>query len=316
MAILDDLKQQAAVIRDETKEGNNTALRVGSTLMAIIQKLEAILPSSLVDAATIGDAAVDYNANSITIKLGTVADDGTTDREAFTIMPATATKAGIMSGADKAQLAVLDAAIKKERSDRDEEILQAREGLTDEYKRADNALKSSLESKITAEATARQDADAKITKKVDTLYNYAKIRTFYGGVESLEDLCASYPSQDTDTLAGQIVYFTDLQRFDIVDDWGEGIVADVVFRDRKAWDYTDYNEGGGSSARAKAGVYKSIAELYTVKFIRIGERKIVRLVGEDELVIVAKALAAQMGIISGNDAQAAEIAFIDWLENK
>ena len=316
MAILDDLKQQAAVIRDETKEGNNTALRVGSMLVAIIERLEAILPSALVDAATIGDAAVDYNANSITIKLGTVADDGTTDREAFTIMPATATKAGIMSGADKAQLAVLDAAIKKERSDRDEEILQAREDLADEYKLADNTLKSSLESKITAEAAERQESDAKISKKVDTLYNFDRIPYFDGGVESLEELCASYPSQDTDTLEGHIVYFTDLQRFDIVDNWGEGNVADVVFRDRSAWEYTDYNDGVGSSARAKAGVYKSIAELYTVKFIRIGERKIVRLVEEDELVIVAKALAAQMGIISGNDAQAAEIAFTDWLENK
>lgn len=316
MAILDDLKQQAAVIRDETKEGNNTALRVGSTLMAIIQKLEAILPSSLVDAATIGDAAVDYNANSITIKLGTVADDGTTDREAFTIMPATATKAGIMSGADKAQLAVLDAAIKKERSDRDEEILQAREDLTDEYKLADNALKSSLDSKISAEATARQDADTKISKKVDTLYNFDRIPYFDGGVESLEELCASYPSQDTDTLEGHIVYFTDLQRFDIVDNWGEGNVADVVFRDRPAWEYSVYNVGTGPNATAKTGVYRCGSDLYEVKYVGTSKRKIARLVGEDELVIVAKALAAQMGIISGNDAQAAEIAFTDWLATK
>ena len=102
MAIYNDLLSQAAQIRDEANERKNTALRVGTMFVDLIQKLQAKLPATIVDASTIG--SVTYNPTTITIKFGTTDDDGTDGEVTLTIKEASLLSAGLMASADKIEL--------------------------------------------------------------------------------------------------------------------------------------------------------------------------------------------------------------------
>lgn len=74
MAIIQSLLQQAAVIRDATAEGENSALRVGSMFVSLIQALLSTLPQEVIDATGISCNATPTN---VIITFKTIKDDGT-----------------------------------------------------------------------------------------------------------------------------------------------------------------------------------------------------------------------------------------------
>lgn len=74
MAIIQSLLQQAAVIRDATAEGENSALRVGSMFVSLIQALLSTLPQEVIDATGISYTAT---ASNFVITFKTIKDDGT-----------------------------------------------------------------------------------------------------------------------------------------------------------------------------------------------------------------------------------------------
>lgn len=93
MATIQSLLQQAAVIRDATAEGENSALRVGSMFVSLIQALLSTLPQEVIDATGISYTAT---ASNFIITFKTIKDDGTSGSRQI-IIP-TASSAIIFDG--------------------------------------------------------------------------------------------------------------------------------------------------------------------------------------------------------------------------
>lgn len=91
---MEELLKQAAVIRDETDESKNTAERVGTLFIDIIEKMGLIVPSESID----GDS-LQFTADAESVKLVFSALDGNGNRvnKELSIPVATLQKAGVMS---------------------------------------------------------------------------------------------------------------------------------------------------------------------------------------------------------------------------
>lgn len=91
---MEELLKQAAVIRDEVDDDKNTAERVGTLFIDIIQKMGLIVPSESID----GDS-LRFTADALSVKLAFSALDGAGNRvnKEIAIPVATAQRAGVMS---------------------------------------------------------------------------------------------------------------------------------------------------------------------------------------------------------------------------
>ena len=96
MATIQSLLTQAAVIRDATAEGENTALRVGSMFVSLIQAIVATLPSELLDASGISYSAGESN---FLITFNAVSSDGSTSKKQIIIPAASQGNAGLLTPA-------------------------------------------------------------------------------------------------------------------------------------------------------------------------------------------------------------------------
>lgn len=101
MAQIQSLLQQAAVIRDATADGENTALRVGSMFVSLILSIASTLPQEAIDAIGLTSAA---SATNFTISFKTVKDDGTTGFKQIVIPAASSEKAGLLTPAQIAEI--------------------------------------------------------------------------------------------------------------------------------------------------------------------------------------------------------------------
>lgn len=102
MAKIQSLLPQAAVIRDATAEGENTAFRVGSMFVSLIQAILSSFPAEVIDASDISFSATKTNY-IITFK--TIKDDGTTGVRQIIIPTASSESSGLMTAAQVKELA-------------------------------------------------------------------------------------------------------------------------------------------------------------------------------------------------------------------
>ncbi len=98
MADFTSLLQQAAVIRDASQEKENTALRVGSMFIDILQRLASELPPKLIDASVISSNVAD---GKMTVTFNLVAQNGDTSTKDIVIPAASADSPGLMQPSDK-----------------------------------------------------------------------------------------------------------------------------------------------------------------------------------------------------------------------
>ena len=94
MSKLNNLLQQAAVIRDATEEHENTAVRVGTMFVDFIQSCIDVLPAEVVDATGISTST---SENNFVIRYRTVDDDGESVSKSITIPAASSDNAGLLS---------------------------------------------------------------------------------------------------------------------------------------------------------------------------------------------------------------------------
>lgn len=91
-----DLKAQAAIIRDEQNSYQNTSLRVGRMFVDILEQLEKVLPDENVKPETL---TVEATETSYKLKFSTLTSDGSVKSRELDLPIATDTKAGVMSPA-------------------------------------------------------------------------------------------------------------------------------------------------------------------------------------------------------------------------
>lgn len=96
MGDFQNLKNQAAVIRDEQQDYKNTALRIGKMFIDMLEQLENVLPNENVQPDTL---TVEPTETSYKLKFSTIASDGSIKSREVSLPLATETKAGIMSPA-------------------------------------------------------------------------------------------------------------------------------------------------------------------------------------------------------------------------
>ena len=94
MSKLNNLLQQAAVIRDATEEHENTAVRVGTMFVDFIQSCIDVLPAEVVDATGISTST---SENNFVIRYRTVDDDGDSVSKSITIPAASSANAGLLT---------------------------------------------------------------------------------------------------------------------------------------------------------------------------------------------------------------------------
>lgn len=96
MGDFQNLKNQAAVIRDEQLDKKNTALRIGKMFIDMLEQLENVLPDENVQPDTL---TVEPTETSYKLKFSTIASDGSIKSREVSLPLASETKAGIMSPA-------------------------------------------------------------------------------------------------------------------------------------------------------------------------------------------------------------------------
>lgn len=128
MAKIDSLLSRASEVRDATLEKENTALRVGSLFVDLIQTITAVLPREILEASGISVAA---SASDVTISYKKILNDGSAGTGRITIPAVTETGAGVITPALLARI---------------------REGLTD------------ISEAIRAAGNAQTSADTAITR--------------------------------------------------------------------------------------------------------------------------------------------------------
>lgn len=96
-----DLLTQAAVIRDAAAEGENTAMRVGSMLIDLVQRIVDTLSA---DALSALGLRITASAETVTVTYKTVDAGGTAKDVSVTLPAATTTTAGMMSSASLAAI--------------------------------------------------------------------------------------------------------------------------------------------------------------------------------------------------------------------
>lgn len=96
MGQFQDLKAQAAIIRDEQNSYQNTSLRVGRMFIDILEQLEKVLPDENVKPETL---TVEATETSYKLKFSTLTSDGSVKNRELDLPIATDTQAGVMSPA-------------------------------------------------------------------------------------------------------------------------------------------------------------------------------------------------------------------------
>lgn len=96
-----DLLTQAAVIRDAAAEGENTAMRVGSMLIDLVQRIVDTLSA---DALSALGLRITASAETVTVTYKTVDAGGTAKDVSVTLPAATTATAGMMSSASLAAI--------------------------------------------------------------------------------------------------------------------------------------------------------------------------------------------------------------------
>lgn len=94
MSKLNNLLQQAAVIRDATEEHENTAVRVGTMFVDFIQSCMDVLPKEIVDATGISTSTSETN---FVVRYRTIDDTGSSVSKSITIPAASSDNAGLLS---------------------------------------------------------------------------------------------------------------------------------------------------------------------------------------------------------------------------
>ncbi|WP_304968289.1 hypothetical protein [uncultured Duncaniella sp.] len=162
MATIQSLLTQAAVIRDATAEGENTALRVGSMFVSLIQAIVATLPSELLDASGISYSAGESN---FLITFNAVSSDGSTSKKQIIIPAASQGNAGLLTPAklkevNDAVASVADCLTKVNQANT--KATQAAADATTAISTA-NAAKTTAETAKTTAETAKKTADSALS---------------------------------------------------------------------------------------------------------------------------------------------------------
>lgn len=123
MGQFQDLKAQAAIIRDEQNSYQNTSLRVGRMFIDILEQLEKVLPDENVKPETL---TVEATETSYKLKFSTLTSDGSVKSHELDLPIATDTKAGVMSPAlmkgIKDQISQLSLKVDSNKTDSDNKI--------------------------------------------------------------------------------------------------------------------------------------------------------------------------------------------------
>lgn len=101
MAKIQSLLPQAQTIRDASVVGENTALRVGSMFVSLIQAILTTLPAEVIDASSISFTTTE---TGYIITFNTIKDDGTIGSGQITIPTASYTETGLMTAEQAAAL--------------------------------------------------------------------------------------------------------------------------------------------------------------------------------------------------------------------
>jgi hypothetical protein len=94
MAKIQNLLTSASVIRDATTEGENTALRVGSMFVNLIQAIVDVLPTEILDASGISSSSTESN---FVIRIGSIDNDGSSSKKEIIIPAASSANAGVLT---------------------------------------------------------------------------------------------------------------------------------------------------------------------------------------------------------------------------
>lgn len=129
-----------------------------------------------------------------------------------------------------------------------------------------------LRGQIVEEAAARKKVDGEIDKRVVKL-EQSEILPF-NGIYNIADFIADPQSQDAEHAIGNIVFYADLHRFDILVGW-DG--STPLFKARSDWQYTRYNQGVNDTASPKPGNYQCSGTIYAAK-----GKALIRLITEDD----------------------------------
>ena len=149
MPTLQSLLAQAAVIRDATAEGENTANRVGSMFVSLIEAVIATLPAELLDASGISMTAGESN---VVIRFNSLASDGTASSRQVSIPAASVVGAGLLTPSKLAEINKATADVATALA----EIAEAAEAAETARQRADSAYQLAEEAKSEAEAKTFQ----------------------------------------------------------------------------------------------------------------------------------------------------------------
>lgn len=144
MGQFQDLKAQAAIIRDEQNSYQNTSLRVGRMFIDILEQLEKVLPDENVKPETL---TVEATETSYKLKFSTLTSDGSVKSRELDLPIATDTKAGVMSPAlmkgIKDQISQLSLKVDSNKTDSDNKIIELNskigESITESYTSSPNA---------------------------------------------------------------------------------------------------------------------------------------------------------------------------------
>ena len=125
MGQFQDLKAQAAIIRDEQNSYQNTSLRVGRMFIDILEQLEKVLPDENVKPETL---TVEATETSYKLKFSTLTSDGSVKSRELDLPIATDTKAGVMSPAlmkgIKDQISQISLKVDSNKTDSDNKIIE------------------------------------------------------------------------------------------------------------------------------------------------------------------------------------------------
>lgn len=94
MSHFESLLPQAAEVRDATLEGENTAIRIGTLFVDLLQALAAALPTKAIDASSIKQKMED---DGLTISFDVVSDTGSVAQSAITVPIVSEASAGLIT---------------------------------------------------------------------------------------------------------------------------------------------------------------------------------------------------------------------------
>lgn len=183
-----DLLTQAAVIRDAAAEGENTAMRVGSMLIDLVQRIVDTLSA---DALSALGLRITASAETVTVTYKTVDAGGTAKDVSVTLPAATTTTAGMMSSAS---LAAINKATQDILS-----IINRIDATDDSIKAASDAAKA-VSDALAAHETADAADHAAIRKEAaDALAAHAKTndKAFADEAKARKDVSDALAAHET-----------------------------------------------------------------------------------------------------------------------